>query len=114
MTETSLLHGKVSDAPARLDAIEQPLGAVEQQTAERINREHELCQRAYRDALAHALEAGRLLLDAKAKLPHGRFMPWIEKHFAGSQRTANVYKQLADAPRCQIRRTLPISRSRRR
>jgi Protein of unknown function (DUF3102) len=98
MTDSSVLYGEVSGAPARLDPVEQLLGAVARETVDRINREHELCQRAYGDALAHAIEAGRLLLDVKAELAHGRFMAWIERHFAGSQRTANVYMQLACAP----------------
>jgi len=98
MTEDSVLYGDGNGAPVPLDPVEQLLGASDQRIVDRINREHQLCQRAYGDALAHAIEAGLLLLGVKAELPHGRFMAWIEEHFAGSQRTANIYMQLAAVP----------------
>jgi len=45
--------------------------------------------------LQHALEAGRLLLEAKNQVDHGRWLPWLEANFDGSQRTARAYMLVA-------------------
>jgi hypothetical protein len=45
--------------------------------------------------LHHALEAGRLLIEAKKLCPHGQFSPWIAENFEGSDRTARAYMQVA-------------------
>lgn len=67
--------------------------------AEQINREHNLCERAYDTALAHAYRAGELLTQAKGQVGHGGWLPWLEQHFDGAQRTAQGYMQLAANPR---------------
>jgi hypothetical protein len=41
------------------------------------------------------LEAGRLLLEAKAALPHGSFQNWVEEHFDVSYRSAARYMRFA-------------------
>ena len=63
--------------------------------AERINREHRAAEVALNTGLEHALEAGRLLIEAKAQVAHGEWLPWLERHFEGAPRTARVYVQLA-------------------
>lgn len=59
-----------------------------------INREHELCQRAYLTALEHAINAGNLLRQVRQHT-HG-WRDYLETHFTGSDRTAQLYMQLAD------------------
>jgi hypothetical protein len=68
------------------------LGAL----ATRINAEHAACLLAVGRALAHAIEAGGLLAEVKASLPHGEFGPWLASNFAGSDRTARAYLRLHD------------------
>jgi hypothetical protein len=63
--------------------------------AERIDAEHERCASAMRASLHHALEAGRLLLEAKAALPHGAWLPWLRENCSVPERTAQLYIQLS-------------------
>jgi hypothetical protein len=62
--------------------------------AEAINEQHRLCEAAAGKAVAHALEAGRMLEEAKAGVKHGEWGGWLEENFAGSARTARTYMQL--------------------
>jgi hypothetical protein len=50
---------------------------------------------AYRTAVDDALEAGRALIEAKVKLGHGPFGAWVERSCGFSERTAQVYMQVA-------------------
>ncbi|HUU93742.1 MAG TPA: DUF3102 domain-containing protein, partial [Phycisphaerae bacterium] len=59
--------------------------------AKRINDEHRLCTRYARAGLAHALRAGRLLLEAKRRCVHGEWRTWLVEHFDASATTAQVY-----------------------
>ena len=43
----------------------------------------------------HAINAGRLLIEAKAQLAHGQWLPWLEDHCQVSERTAQAYMQCA-------------------
>jgi ParB family chromosome partitioning protein len=63
--------------------------------AARINAEHEQAKGAAINAVAHGIAAGELLLEAKAKVEHGQWLPWIESNCAFSQRTAQAYARLA-------------------
>ena len=63
--------------------------------AKRINEEHEACQVAMRSAVEHAVRAGELLIEAKAGLAHGQWLPWLEGHCGVSERTAQAYMRLA-------------------
>jgi hypothetical protein len=60
-----------------------------------INREHAACATALQTTLRHAIRAGELLAEAKALLPHGQWLPWLEAHFAGSERSAQAYMRVA-------------------
>lgn len=60
-----------------------------------INREHRAAESKAREAIAHALEAGRLLAEAKTSVGHGGWAEWLAAHFEGSKRTAQVYMRLA-------------------
>ena len=64
--------------------------------AARINSEHEACRSAMQQGLEHALEAGRLLLEAKKGLPHGEWLPWLKENCPDiGERTAQNYMRLA-------------------
>src|SRR4051794_22118658 len=45
--------------------------------ANRINQEHAQAEAHFKMGLEHALEAGRLLLEAKSRLDHGDWLPWL-------------------------------------
>ena len=66
-----------------------------QDLAGAINREHAAATAAAKTAVAHALNAGRLLLQAKAQMAHGEFLPWLRSHCAVKQRQARQYMRLA-------------------
>ena len=49
---------------------------------EQIEREHDAALGAARASLKHAAACGRLLLEAKASVPHGQWLPWIEANLS--------------------------------
>ncbi len=63
--------------------------------ARRIKEEHQACRDAAQSAVEHAVAAGQLLLEAKAGLPHGQWLPWLNERCDVSERTAQVYMRLA-------------------
>lgn len=63
--------------------------------ADEIRVEHEACERDARSAVDHAIRAGELLLDAKVKVRHGEWLPWLEKNFPATVQTASGYMRLA-------------------
>lgn len=73
-------------------SLARPLSAL----AEEIVLEHTAAMAAASKALAHARRAGELLLEAKARVPHGSWGPWIEEHFPASARTARLYMSIAE------------------
>ena len=73
--------------PATLDQLD---------LVEQLNREHELAEGAWGEALEHACRAGRLLLEAKTRCGHGKWMGWLEANFSGTRRTATNYMRVAD------------------
>lgn len=60
-----------------------------------INAAHRACETATRAAVTHALDAGRLLLAAKAALPHGAWLSWLRGNVSCSERTCQLYMRLA-------------------
>ena len=63
--------------------------------ATKINAAHREAEIASRCALDHALHAGELLIEAKAAVPHGQFLVWIDENCAFSQRSAQAYMRLS-------------------
>ena len=53
------------------------------------------CRRSAEAAAAAAIEAGHRLIEAKALLRHGEWLPWLREHVAVSDRTAQNYMRLA-------------------
>lgn len=62
--------------------------------ASKIKQHHEEAITTARRSLDHAKEAGKLLLDAKAQLDHGKWLPWL-KEIGVKDRTARLYIQCA-------------------
>jgi hypothetical protein len=60
-----------------------------------INHHHQqACLRAG-EAINHAIEAGKLLMRVKARLPHGEFGGWLEKNLDVTDRQARRYMAAA-------------------
>lgn len=47
-------------------------------------------------AVQHAIDAGRMLLAAKQRVPYGEFEKWISMYCTVAPRTARAYMRLAD------------------
>jgi hypothetical protein len=77
---------------------ENPLSAPENLSlatlATSISREHTLASEHAREALTHAIEAGRLLTDAKALVRHGNWLAWLKENIKFSARTTQLYIRL--------------------
>jgi len=64
--------------------------------AKRICMAHERVLAATCGAFDHAIRAGTLLIEAKSRIEHGKWLPWLEEHTPDiSERTARVYVQVA-------------------
>jgi hypothetical protein len=63
--------------------------------AEEIKRAVADARRHAGATLASAIEAGERLLEAKAQLDHGKWLPWLKEHVDLSERTAQLYMRLA-------------------
>jgi hypothetical protein len=63
--------------------------------AARIRAEHEATSAALKSSAEHGIAAGELLIEAKAKMPHGQWLPWLKDNCAMSERTAQLYMRLA-------------------
>ena len=59
--------------------------------ARQINEAHLACLEAEQTAKQQALRAGTLLLEVKAHVRHGQFIPWVRAHCRFSERTAQEY-----------------------
>ncbi len=85
----------------RTDGVTPTPAAVVSRTAPislatEITREHEAACRAVRSGLAHARRAGDLLLEVKAGLEHGVWLPWLAEHCPTiAARTAQAYMRIA-------------------
>ena len=63
--------------------------------AARIKAEHEAVSVALKDSVRHAITAGELLIEAKDKVGHGQWLPWLRDHCTISERTAQLYMRCA-------------------
>ena len=68
-----------------------------------INHHHELaCLRAG-EAINHAIEAGKLLLKVKARLPHGELGRWMQSNLKVTERQAQRYMAAAQGKPVPVR-----------
>jgi hypothetical protein len=63
--------------------------------ATRIKRCHQAVRDAAKNIVQQAIAAGMALNDAKSKLAHGEWLPWVEQNCGFSERTAHNYMLLA-------------------
>ena len=63
--------------------------------AARIRAEHEAATAFLKSGLERAINAGNLLIEAKAQLAHGQWLPWLAEHCQMSERTAQAYMRVA-------------------
>src|SRR5262249_10082474 len=61
--------------------------------AAKVQAEHKAVTAALSKAVAHALQAGAYLTEAKEQLKHGQWLPWLKRREI-SGRTAQLYMQL--------------------
>jgi hypothetical protein len=61
----------------------------------KINEAHAESERAIQAGVEHAFRAGALLRQAKAQVPHGKWLSWIKANCAFTPRTAQNYMALA-------------------
>jgi Protein of unknown function (DUF3102) len=66
-----------------------------QDLAAQIEHEHQAARSAAEMVVAHAVECGELLIEAKAGLAHAEWLPWLEEYTTVSARQAQVYMRLA-------------------
>lgn len=78
--------------------------------ADEIRSEHEQVGIAMRSALVHAMRVGELLIEAKAQIGHGCWLPWLEEHCDLAERTAQAYMRLyRDRDRLDPQRVADLS-----
>jgi hypothetical protein len=65
--------------------------------AESVNQHHRECEQAARSAIEHAKAAGELLIEAKAQIPHGGWLPWLRENAECSVRMAQNYMTIASS-----------------
>jgi Protein of unknown function (DUF3102) len=64
--------------------------------AARIKAEHETAFGHTRLAVQHAAKCGRLLIEAKAQVEHGQWLPWVEANTGIGPRQCQKYMRLAE------------------
>ena len=63
--------------------------------AAEIRRAHADVQEAAKTAAEHAITAGHALIEAKALLKHGEWLPWLRENCALAELTAQLYMKVA-------------------
>jgi hypothetical protein len=73
-----------------------------------INRHHEVASSKAKEAVNHAIEAGKLLLEAKAALPHGEWLGWLEANIRVTPRRCQQYIRYAQGKPMPLRAALSV------
>lgn len=60
-----------------------------------INERHDAVGEAAHTMVGHAAECGRLLIEAKASLGHGGWLPWVQENLRFGPRQAQKYMRIA-------------------
>jgi hypothetical protein len=60
-----------------------------------INESHALAVQHAGDAVNFAIRCGELLAEAKGKVSHGQWLPWLRQNIGFSERTAQAYMRIA-------------------
>ena len=61
-----------------------------------IEHEHQAAIGSARSAIEHAVRCGQLLIEAKASIGHGGWLPWVKANLTFGDRQAQKYMRLAD------------------
>jgi hypothetical protein len=89
------------------DLVKSPAPAnvtLPSELSARINDAHEKVKQALWRGAEHAIEAGGLLLQAKATVRHGNWLEWVGTNCKFSERTAQLYMLLAEeTPRLETK-----------
>jgi hypothetical protein len=99
----------MSDLPAATGSNRLPVLAAS------INDHLAAAEAATRRGLEHAIAAGALLLEAKALVPHGEWLAWLEVNCHVGMRQAQTFMRLArhrdrlDAVKCESAAHLTIA-----
>lgn len=75
--------------------MEAPQTSVAPAMGQLIEEQHRLALQHRDAAVRYAVAAGQMLLGVKAMLPHGEFLPWLEKNVSFTARTAQRYMAAA-------------------
>jgi hypothetical protein len=67
--------------------------------AARINESHHLAMSHASKAMEQATACGEMLLETKAKVPHGHWLRWLRENVTFGERSAQGYMRIAQAPR---------------
>lgn len=93
-----------------MSALSPVVAGQQESLAARIRSEVEAAERDWGSALAHAIRAGELLIEAKADLQHGEWLPWLEANFDFTRQMATNYMRLSEnAEELQMENALSIS-----
>lgn len=68
-----------------------------------IDRHHELARASAVTAVNHAEQAGKLLIEVKASMTHGEWLPWLQANVTVSPRQAQRYIAVAQGKTPTIR-----------
>jgi hypothetical protein len=79
--------------------------------ADDINHHHDLAGLRADEAVSHAIQAGKLLLEAKGALAHGQWLPWLDQNVRVTPRQAQRYMQVAQGRPLPIRALPPKATS---
>jgi hypothetical protein len=92
---SAALAGGADEADRRPQVATRSRAFLSTTAAAEINAEHLAATGKAREAIEHARRAGEMLLDVKAGLGHGEWLPWLKKNITFSERTAQTYMRLA-------------------
>lgn len=73
-----------------------------------IREEHEACEHDAQSAVERAIRCGEMLTEAKDKVAHGEWLPWLEANFPAAKTTAQGYMRLAQDGNAQRVAHLPV------
>jgi hypothetical protein len=82
-------HAALTKSKATTNAV--PLSAL----ATIINDEYAAAEEDQMSAVSHYLRVGQVLIEAKARVKHGEWMPWKKRNLTFSADTAEIYMRLA-------------------
>src|SRR3954469_19186217 len=107
------MNGNTSNEPMlqQPDASDHKAAADWDDIARRIHVAHDFAGAAARSAIEHAIECGRLLIEAKTSLPHGKWLGWLEANTVVSARQSQKYMRLAEGVetgKCEVDAHLTI------